>query len=127
MTTSSALQIVGVSNSASAASSSAVGRFIVASRLRLLRGFLYQTFTSVRLACPSDGIRDVLLAEIERGELRSHGVRPLDAYRSQDDLTVLGLHVEVFRRPDGIGHALGKRELVFGSDFGEHRFLTFRK
>src|ERR1022692_2465704 len=68
---------------------------------------------AARLACPGDGIRDILLAEIERGELRSHGVRPLDAYRSQDDLTVPGLHVEVFRRPDGIGHALGEGELVF--------------
>ena len=72
-------------------------------------------------------IRDILLAEIERGELRSHGIRPLDAYRSQDDLTVPGLDVEVFRRPDSIGHGLRKRELVFGSDFGEHPFLAFRK
>jgi hypothetical protein len=49
-----------------------------------------------------------------------HCVPALNAHGREDDLPGSGLYVKVFRGTHGLRHALGQRELVFGSDFGKH-------
>jgi hypothetical protein len=62
----------------------------------------------------------VVIRQLKLGQLGPHRVPALDAHGRQDDLPGAGFHVKVFRGTHGLRHALGQRELVFGSDFGKH-------
>src|SRR5262249_4036526 len=75
------------------------------------------------LACPGHGVSNVLLLEIELGELGAHGVCALDTHGRKDDLAISGFHLEVLGRLDSVGHRLGQGELILGCDLCEHDWL----
>jgi hypothetical protein len=59
------------------------------------------------LVRPGHCISDVLLLEIEFGELGAHGVRTLDTHGREDDLAIPGFYLEIRGRPDRVGHRFG--------------------
>ena len=69
---------------------------------------------------PRYRVVDVLLVQVQLGQLGAHGVAALDAYRRQHDLATARLHIEVLRGPNRGGDAFGQRELVFRGHFGKH-------
>lgn len=61
----------------------------------------------------------VVIGQIEFRQLGTYRIATMNAHRGENDLTGTGLHVKVFGSTHGQRHALGQRELVFGSDLGE--------